>query len=159
MAKQIITYCDPCLREETQVLATTVTIAIDGNRPLMLDLCETHEKELVAPLYELLMDAGAPVRADELTCQSCGKAYKKRESLRKHVERHHGAGAAAPSSPQGQLDISSTGDEPKPYDCPDCDSSFSTPQGRGAHRSRAHGYVSEHPKTTSAKRARAAESS
>lgn len=150
MAKQIVAWCDVHLAKDEQVVAQPVRVGIDGQL-VELDLCEECTKLFVQPVRELLAAHGQPIRPDELTCNQCGKSYAKRDTLRKHLERKHGLGVgaaiASPSSStaavlgQPQLDVAVPEAE-KLYECPDCDRRFETPQGAGAHRNRAHGYVS-----------------
>jgi hypothetical protein len=79
----------------------------------------------------------------------CVKRYSNREGLRKHLNKFHDmtlteveAQLNSEAGAQALSDTLGTG----PYACPedDCSRSFETPQGLGAHRSRAHGYVSPH---------------
>lgn len=143
MAKEIVAWCDVCLQDEVQTTASTHQLTLSG-KTHELDLCETHDKELLEPIRLLLAEAGQPVqkqsKSDDgrVACSICGKQLKTRDTLSKHVRRMHSTDeqlAAVSRTIEAEEAAGA-----KPYDCPDCDSSFETPQGRGAHRSRAHGY-------------------
>lgn len=149
MVKEIAVWCSPCFAGEVRAPAKSVAIALDGSGVKMLDVCEQHERELIAPLREWLDSMGESVTHDALICVICGKRYSSSESLRKHTVRKH-SNSSESTSPSAQLvDVSE-----KTHECPDCGTRFETPQGCGAHRSRVHGYRS--PKNAKADRAREA---
>lgn len=131
MAKEIISWCDVDMLDDVKVPGRTVRVQIGLAQPVEVDLCEQHEKQLVEPLRELIEQHGQPTAAvDDLTCPMCSKRYTKKESLAKHIRaKHTEAAVEEPVATHVQR-----------KQCPDCDASFDTPQGLGAHRSRAHGY-------------------
>ena len=110
MAKEIVSYtwCDVCLNAEEEVRseADEVTIQIDTLKPRALALCETHNKELLEPLRQALLDLGqkvdqmvaaAPGRpatilgAEPIMCELCGGGpYKGKGSRASHVRSTHG---------------------------------------------------------------------
>lgn len=68
MARELITrmWCDRCLgygetHEEATKVGITITIEQPGSKPLtrVLDLCDTHYKEYVDPLADLMVEEGA----------------------------------------------------------------------------------------------------
>lgn len=158
MAKEIVAWCDVHLaRDNAQVPASSVRVAIDDGQPLELDLCEPCEKELVQPLHQLLMEHGQPVvqqpparsaRADKqyvCTVPGCGKAYVRPDGLRQHVAKQHPDSAA--SEPFVQVPAASIKETPVApneagvYVCPECAREFKKPQGVGRHRLAIHGVV------------------
>jgi len=122
MAKEILTrvWCDLCLgeddsREEATHRDNAVTLGLGrGARPLSLDLCERHYKELLEPLVEALSGYGAPVgdapairsprakstpssqsaapEAGPFRCQfpDCDALLKNAGSFNAHVRQQHG---------------------------------------------------------------------
>lgn len=118
MAKEILTrvWCDLCLgedeeREEATHTNNAVTLGLGGRaRPLTLDLCERHLKELLEPLAEALAAYGAPVGDTPLASPRRG-SYKRKDgpfrclvegcdaallstidSFGKHLRKQHGIG-------------------------------------------------------------------
>jgi hypothetical protein len=71
----------------------------------------------------------------------CGMVSKSRPSLQHHTTRMHQVSLdTLEAAPPGEVETVAA--LPKAYECPDCERTFETPQGRGAHRARAHGYTS-----------------
>lgn len=114
MAREIITriWCDVCLEDEQQVDATeTPPIIMGSNKPRILALCETHEKEFLTPLRELLLAAGSlvdtgapsvgrpPTRGRVVNegpsyclvrgCSAAGRPFKNEGSLGSHMRGVH----------------------------------------------------------------------
>lgn len=160
MAKHIIATCDACTAEgleDTTATAYRLTLEAVTRE---IDLCERHELDLLAPLRKLLDEHGQPVAVEQprqpasstprVACPDCGKQLKTRDSLAKHLKRIHGKMLSelddGDQAKLIELDIDDA--DQKPYECPDCHQRFATPQGKGAHRSRAHGYVAGDDKTT-----------
>lgn len=73
MAKEIVTWCDACMAEDQHSPGHTVVIAVDG-KPQSVDLCTSHDDQLVKPLRVLMEEFGAPV---ELPAQSRPKTGAK----------------------------------------------------------------------------------
>jgi uncharacterized C2H2 Zn-finger protein len=152
MAKEIVAWCDIHLAKDEQVVASSVRAALDNGMPMDLDLCEACDKELVEPLRLALIEYGQPVRgADEeesnmLHCPmpGCRKSFPTGRKLQKHMERIHDT--LLPDSvlgPAQVAQVTTTDENGEPiYSCPECDRTFRSPQGVGAHRSKVHGYRS-----------------
>lgn len=157
MVREIVTWCSPCFAEDVKADARTVAVVIDGGKPLTVDVCERHDKEIVQPLRELLeahgskLDAAsaAPARAATVgrrLCPHCGASLKSADSLAKHIRRSHGDHDETPDQPTPP----SVDESELAHACPDCERRFATPQGLGAHRSRLHGYVGPNNKSAQA---------
>lgn len=163
MAKVIVAWCDPCMNNDEHTPGQPVVISLDGKKPVELDLCELHDKELLASLRELIGEAGQPVdqslpgmpaspaaTADEKRdCPQCppGRSLT-REGLRGHMRRLHGV--ERPRANEIVREVFGLGERTrKPFSeqCPECkaagvpvdESTYDTPQGMGAHRKSAHG--------------------
>lgn len=148
MVREIITWCSPCYAEDIRSEGTSVVLTINGSKPQSVDVCETHEKEIVEPLRELLAAHGSRIESATVAptvgrrlCPHCGASLKSADSLAKHIRRSHGE---APDPTQPMVDESELA-----HGCPDCERRFATPQGMGAHRSRVHGYVGPNNKNAS----------
>lgn len=146
MAKHIIATCDACSVDgEHEQSATAYRVTLDGKQT-EIDLCDTHELALLAPLRALLTEYGQPVVDEQkssdgrVDCPECGKRLKTRDTLAKHMKRMHDKTINELDDGQ-QTTLVDVSEQDKPYDCPECGQAFATPQGRGAHRSRAHGYT------------------
>lgn len=163
MAKEIVAWCDPCMAKDERNPARSVMISLDGRKPVELDLCEVHDKELLADLRELIGEAGQPVDgalpgmpaatspAGEIRkdCPTCppGRALT-REGLRGHMRRTHDmtrdqANEVVRTTFGGtarvQKEFSEQCPECKEAGVPKSESTYDTPQGFGAHRKAAHG--------------------
>jgi hypothetical protein len=131
--------------------ANAVTVALDGARPLVVDLCPSHDADLTGPLRELLAVAGVnpdavadgtPVYRPSgrkpkhdnppLRCPECGELCGTTTSgVQSHARRHHGVTLAQLFYPSSR-----TSDAPLP--CPVCGDRFATGTGVGAHAVRTH---------------------
>lgn len=154
MAREIINWCDVCFAKGDRTPGRSVRVALDDARPVELDLCETDEQQLIGTLRELVAAHGQPVidesraaREKPHICPACSKGYSSARMLERHIEQKHSElspSGSSSSDESGQLQLA-TGDDDtteKTFDCPECEQTFETSQGRGAHRARAHGYVS-----------------
>jgi uncharacterized C2H2 Zn-finger protein len=150
MVREIITWCSPCYANDVRTEGRSVALAVDG-RPQLVDVCETHDKEIVQPVRELLAAHGQPLERagveptarERHRCPECGKLLKTRDTLSKHLRSMHGQSLkdALGDDDDDELPIE-VDESSKPYGCPDCARRFETPQGLGAHRNRSHGYKS-----------------
>ena len=61
MAREIVTWCDPCMGHEERTPGEEVTITLGSPSPRVLALCGPHRDEYVKPLAALLEEFGAPV--------------------------------------------------------------------------------------------------
>lgn len=124
MAQRIVTTCDvhAARDEDAPGLTWSVAMGPPGGKVTTyeIDLCPDDGKgladllDMVAELGRKVDGPGRPRKAPAAQQAAAGSA---------------GGQAAAAKAREGG-----------PYPCPDCDREFATPQGRGAHRSRAHGY-------------------
>lgn len=111
MAQEIVTWCDVCMREDQKVPGSAVVIALNHMKPKALDLCETHVKELVDPLWTLLEEEARPLGGSEptipeepskpkkdsdywteaLEClvEGCDYSTRRRGSMREHTMKEH----------------------------------------------------------------------
>ena len=123
MAKEIVTHswCDLCLgvdenREPATQLDQVVTLGLGkGAKPLSLDLCERHHKELFEPLLEALSAFGAPVMDP--------------------------SSASRASGPRAHASPASGSHRPGPFRCmvPDCASVLANTGSLGSHLRQTHG--------------------
>lgn len=119
MAREIVVLCDPCLAEDVRSTGRTIEIAIEG-KSRSVELCETHEAEIVKPLLDVLGRFGSritvaprssrsaaaspvPVSAEgqrlgkppagprQLVCIACGADYASSSGLALHMTAKHGA--------------------------------------------------------------------
>lgn len=162
MAKVIVAWCDPCMNDDQHTPGQPVQISLDGKKPVELDLCELHDKQLLASIRELISEAGQPVDGalpgmpspsssgeDKADCPQCppGRSLT-REGLRGHMRKIHGmerqaANVVVRDTFGGNIRVQ----KPFSEQCPECkaegvpadESTFDTPQGFGAHRKAAHG--------------------
>ena len=134
MAQTIVTLCDLHLGQgvETNGQTYTVTLSLpDGSKTQTreLDLCPECSK-VVTDLALVLAEHGRVVEQDlsQRVCPTCGFLSQTPVGLASHARSQHGATLAELRG------------RPLPYACevPDCGKSFATPQGRGAHKARAH---------------------
>lgn len=60
MVKEIVFTCDPCAADGRHSPATHVglMLAIGRRKPKMLDLCDSHNEQLIAPVIEALSSWG-----------------------------------------------------------------------------------------------------
>ena len=119
MAVEVVTrtWCDPCLVEhDARTSGRTIEITLDGKRRTV-ELCESHEAELLKPLADVLDRSGhrvpvvgsparsrpklpgepEPVRTGkqpagprELACLVCDAAYASSAGLGNHYAADHG---------------------------------------------------------------------
>lgn len=146
------TYCDSCAARGVQTAidnSVSLPLSVGASGPQTLDLCEPCDKELVEPVRLLLAEYGQSPQGAErdqgFTCPGCSKTYRKRDGLAKHMERQHNLTLDARGMPvalEKDDDELPVEQEQKANQCPDCERSFDTPQGLGAHRYRLHAYVS-----------------
>jgi hypothetical protein len=153
MAREIVTLCDPCLAEDTRSTGRSIEIAVDG-KSRSVELCESHEAELLKPLLDVLGRFGqrvvltapagsrtprpaAPIDPDatrkgkppagprDLTCLVCPATYGSASGLGLHYVAEHGAPKRATmSSVYGPR-------------CPLCGHT-GAPNGLGAHTGALH---------------------
>lgn len=157
--------CDACTAEgiHNTEAETLPPIATGTAKPRLIDLCETHRKELFDPLADLLARDGRledgtrrrkkrpapepepePTVAPEPTlvdlganvCPDCSQSFNTAQGLNTHWTRKHAEQAAKKKTAKAQADGAPT----DTYVCPDCGKGFDKAQGLGAHRSRSHGY-------------------
>lgn len=165
MAREVITkvWCDLCLGEEHHQEAdhtTHVALTAPGRviKPLSLDLCELHHKQLLGPVQDALDEYGAPVdgtpktrtpnTASLLVVGNCrvpgcssngGRGFKSHASFSAHVRQMHGMTIGAYRDQYGQEPTNpdaAPGDEEtlqfnvgEEFKCPDCDAVYSTALG------------------------------
>lgn len=60
MAREIVVWCDPCMREEVRTVGSEVQVGIDSE-PRILALCESHNAEFIKPLAALIDEFGASI--------------------------------------------------------------------------------------------------
>lgn len=163
MAKVIVAWCDPCMNNEEHTPGQPVVISLDGKKPVELDLCELHDKELLASLRELIGEVGQPVGegilpgmpptpasdAEKKDCPQCppGRTLT-REGLRGHMRKLHDMDRNAANDVVREV-FGGSARTQKAFSeqCPECkaagvpaeESTYDTPQGFGAHRKAAHG--------------------
>jgi uncharacterized C2H2 Zn-finger protein len=132
MAQDIIirTLCDVCLASDEERRDARPYRIQDGTVSLEIDLCEIHAK----PLGDLIEHA-RPVKGskgeDGGACPQCGKVFRSRRGLQRHMTQSHGdddGGRLAPAA--GGV-----------YACDvaDCGRAFPSAQGLAMHRFRSHG--------------------
>jgi uncharacterized C2H2 Zn-finger protein len=126
-----------------------------------VDACQDCAKpfmELAQYLEELgrPVDGGkarkAPSVVDESTpeadrtCPACGFVSVNRTAMRTHLRAKHGQTLARAGQPDQR--------ERTDLTCPECSDVFGSPQGLGAHRSRAHGVAGTSTGATRARKAK-----
>ena len=144
-----MTWCDECLLADGSRVPGepwSVTLTVPGGRPRTYDtdVCERHGKPLVELAAHLAEHArgnssakpsrrsvAATDRSWSCPVPGCPYVGPTRDALGKHTRAHHDTSIA-------ELNGEAVG----AFSCPDCVMVFQTPQGRGAHRTAAHGYVS-----------------
>ena len=164
MAKVIVAWCDPCMNSEEETPGKSFQVALGENaKPKEIDLCESHEKEFLAPLRELLGEVGQPIMASQqLTLdvdsnkarKQCPKCPEERmltrEGLRGHLRKLHFIERAAANDIVRDVFGLERTHRPFSEPCPECKEAgdlpveqytYDTPQGLGAHRKSAHGVV------------------
>lgn len=151
MAREVViyTWCDVCFgRDDVRTDGAEFQVALGElgiNKPLTVSLCEPHRKEVYDALRDLLQEYGqkgedaAPPKkkggggkigrpsVEDLTCPDCGHKAPNKTALGSHVRGRH------------QTTLAELTGAPTPYECPECNRGFDTPQGRGTHRRKAHG--------------------
>jgi len=123
MARQVTirTLCDVCLNTDTETDAEELPpLNLVGTKARILALCDEHRTPY-DDLVTLVKEFGQTVDID-------GQSPVKERVTRKR---------STSSS------TSSSSDDDGEYQCPECEKMFSTPQGMGAHRFRAHGVRSQ----------------
>jgi hypothetical protein len=143
---RILTWCDPCCADDDQTrteAADTVTVRLPGMpKPRSLDVCEPHNRAILAPLAALVQEHGRPPAKTSpvlarygmpsqskdprvqrrWTCPLCGDV----------TSEHHG--------PNHLYVIHCGGRPARPTTCPTCGDSFPSTKGCGTHRRLAHGW-------------------
>lgn len=160
MAKTIVTFCDRHLGDhDEEVPAVALRVAFGDSAPVEIDLCEECRKELVDPLADFLSEHGQPTvrpknAAGRTPCPvpGCGASYKQNKGLKNHLATVHADAVQDGMVAGNPVPIGADPQAEGQYACPDCERSFLTPQGVGAHRSRAHGYKSPHTGKKGSKR-------
>lgn len=79
MAREIVTWCDPCMERDERVPGREHTVALDGTAPKVVALCDSDEAQYLKPLAALLGEFGAPVE---------GKAAQPAASTSGDMPRH-----------------------------------------------------------------------
>jgi hypothetical protein len=160
MAKVIVSWCDPCMVNDEHTPGNPFVVTLGATaKPKEIDLCETHEKELIAPLRELLGEVGQPVGSEQLAldvdpdktkkqCPQCSEErLLTREGLRGHLRKLHGVERSAANDVVRDIFGNARIQKPFSEQCPECkeagvpvaESTYDTPQGMGAHRKAVHG--------------------
>lgn len=125
MAREIVTLCDPCLAEDVRSTGRTIEIGIEG-KSRTVELCETHELQLLKPLADILGRFGQRVT---LTAPAGSRTSVPRPP------RAAGPAAVDPGAPR--LGKPPTG--PRDLACIACEMTYSTPSGLAGHLVRIHG--------------------
>lgn len=148
------------MAEGEQVAASTTQVALDGDEPQELDLCEVCAKELLEPVRTLLEEFGQPVAPGSGSrvgasgephyhcyARGCDKTFAHGRNLQRHLKRIHDM--ELPDSALGgevvEVEVDPTG--APTYPCPECGKYFKKPQAVGAHRAKVHGYVATKGRT------------
>lgn len=158
MAKQIIVQITCDNHDEADVEAQTHTVALDGEGPVEIDLCDPCATQLLDPLRAIVAVHGQPIpapvkrtkraateaptpsTADRL-CPTCGALLGNRNKLRTHMQEQH-----------DQL-IDGTPRAEAPARCDTCGGGFTDNRGLSAHQ-RANGHLPAAAKPTKARKAR-----
>jgi hypothetical protein len=109
VAKEIVTWCDPCLDIEMHNAGYEHEVSLDGQKPTVIDMCEECAKAWLDPLRELLEKHGQPSltrapatsrsrarsRSEEegrVKCLYCPATYGNEQSggMRQHLRSMHG---------------------------------------------------------------------
>jgi hypothetical protein len=61
MAREIVTWCDPCIGTDQRTPGREVAITLGTGKPRVIAVCDAHEAEYVKPLEALLSEFGSPV--------------------------------------------------------------------------------------------------
>lgn len=164
MAQEIVTWCDPHLDEDERVYGTRRQIALNGQAPKVLDVCDDCEKEILGPVLTALELYG---RSPKAPPGSGSKKKRKEQESSQQSRAQEGMSCPVPDCETDQVfhdrstirgHVRSIHDEDLPvlearagktvegltikFLCeePNCEAGFATPQGRGAHMSHRHGY-------------------
>ena len=107
MAREEVIWCDPCKANDIEQRGVERTIALDGADAVTPALCETHQKEFITPIEELLTELGLVKAAKKQpstpaagrkprsrgskreTCQVCGNTLKNHSTLQTHIRATH----------------------------------------------------------------------
>lgn len=156
MAQRIVTICDAHTKRDAGDAPGsewTVSITAPGAKAAsyVVDLCE-EDAEPLRGLLAFLADVGrregqqprkiaaksSPGRSsvsasadpNRWACpvDGCGKVPSSRTALQSHLRSYHDG-----------MTLARAFGEPEPHTCPECGSTFSHPQGLGAHRKSVHG--------------------
>jgi len=120
MARQIVTLCDVCLGEDARTEGRTVEVTLDG-KSRTVELCETHEAQLLKPLADVLAEFGAKAGA--------GTSHVVR------TPRRRTADAGEPVIRRGKEPASGERD----LECLACGASYASAAGLAGHYAAAHG--------------------
>lgn len=159
MAQEIVTWCDRHMDRDERVPGTPRFVAVDPKKPVVSDLCDTCDKEVLQPIRDFIAEFGRPADQasgpinpsnpkrryvsatpeNSINCPEEGCSYfaRSKSSFRDHMQTEHNVSLAVY---EGKRGITITGEEVKYY-CDSCPAGFTTPQGRGAHMSSEHGYT------------------
>jgi len=106
---RIYAWCDACAKAGQRVEGKPVPVAVDGRNPRVIDMCEPHEKELVAPLRDLFETVGQPLDSGTTTSATntnkskvcdypgCGRSFTP-QGLATHRSRAHGIASTTSSA-------------------------------------------------------------
>ena len=113
----IQSWCDECAADGVRTAAEAIDI-MWRNREVALDLCEEH---------------ALPLREMDRIIGTYGHTRKVGPKKKSKADASNGEGGKVSPSHAFLLPDGN-------YQCPNCERTFQTPQGLGAHRSRNHNY-------------------
>jgi len=122
VARQIVTLCDPCLADEVRAEGRTVEVVLDG-KARSVELCVTHEAELLKPLADVLAEFG--VKA------GTGTSHVLR------APRRTGSTTTAPPGEATRTGKTPTG--PRDLECLACGATYASATGLAGHLASEHG--------------------
>lgn len=148
MARELVIWCDICMLDEVKSEGVERTLTIDNLKPRKLAVCEQHDKEIIEPIRQMLLDLGqtedgkvrptptaprGPALASDdngrVPCVLCTETSKSEGGLVQHVRLHHKMGRAEYkliSSGRLSLEQVQKGD----WDAMECDDEFRCPECR-----------------------------
>jgi hypothetical protein len=150
MARDMITWCDPCSDRNERVEGLTRRIDI-GSGLHEVDMCDDCHDEQLKPLEELVLAHGRSIDVgpslEKVGCPFCDRKLTSMRNLAKHVDNIHSSMAEAfvntmlgsdsrsrttTSAPPTVEHAARTG-RTAPLDCPECGKVCHGPQGLAAH--------------------------
>ncbi len=154
MAQEIVTWCDWHLNTGDKFPGAPRTVVLDAGKPMVMDLCDGCDKELLQPLRDVVKEIGRPADStsrpplgaepskskNKIPCpeEGCNYLARGRSSFRSHFPDVHHVSLPVWEARNGH---SIEGEEIKFFCDFDCEAGFTTPQGKGAHMSFEHGYT------------------